>query len=243
MQQQMQRLQAMYSPTNPMSQQLHPTGLANPVNPLSTMSTAGQATALNAFNPMAGLVQNPMQTGLPNQMHAMQAGFAPGLVGQAYGANYLQGMGAAQGLMPQPPRARPQLGKKSRLGKMQTDLLAAFPPPRRSPGALKKPGDVRQVHWGANSLSQYPMMPKGLQFVNTPELVEFSDFQALEAKLRRDMEYSFHQRLEEYDEIQKEEGIKMLQVAEDYVTAAKAELRVDIRRVIDVDLADLDTLT
>jgi len=135
----------------------------------------------------------------------------------------------------------PRLGKQSRLDQMRAGLLLAYPPPnRRDQLGSKKPGKVDMATWGDKSMAQRPNAPKGLQFVSTSSLVEYEDFQAFDVKLRRDMMYNMHEQLEEYDEIQKDEAVKMLHEVDRRVEHAKAELRVDVQRVADVDLAEQD---
>ena len=49
-----------------------------------------------------------------------------------------------------------------------------------------------------------------------------------DVKLQRDLQYIIHDRLEFYDEIQKEESIKLLYEVDERIEAAKSILRKEI---------------
>lgn len=170
-----------------------------------------------------------------NQVFANPALGVPGPGGVPVGLEHF---------VPSAADGRPQLGRQSRLGKLQAELLLAYPPAAH-PQVLFQNRKTTQrkpratTRWGAEEMPEQPEGARGLQLLDGNELVEQDDIAAYDEQLRRDLMYIIHDRLERYDDIQKDEGVRMLNEVDDRVDGAKDELRQDIQKVIDVDLANL----
>lgn len=89
-------------------------------------------------------------------------------------------------------------------------------------------------------MEQFPSGARGLMLVDGSTLVEHNDVAEYDTKLRRDIQYIIHDRLETYDEIQKVESVKMLNEVDERIEAAKKTLRAEIDKVVNVDLVELD---
>jgi hypothetical protein len=96
--------------------------------------------------------------------------------------------------------------------------------------------------WGAEIQAREPIMPEGMQFVNSKNLVDLKDLGTFKDKFNRELEIMMDMKIEEHDENVKAEAAELREFTLDHVAATKLGLEGQIDKVITVDIAELDKL-
>ena len=113
----------------------------------------------------------------------------------------------------------------------------------KSSTAPKKLGPDDLVNWGRQSLAKEPIMPDGMQFINSKNLVDLKDMQTFKDKFTREIEYLIDIKIEEHDNKRIEEAHQQKLFLLANIEEERKELERKIRNVVDIDIVSLDKLS